>query len=83
MVGDLWLFAAATYLRGISFIQVPTTLFCRWIVNGGRMELIFDAYKNIRRFICRSWLIRIFPMPEDPMDEQFSSGMGEIITWPD
>lgn len=35
VVGDLAGFLAASYLRGIDFVQVPTTLLARWIVRSG------------------------------------------------
>ena len=48
VVGDLCGFAAATYLRGISFIQVPTTLLSQVDSSiGGKTGVDFDAYKNM------------------------------------
>lgn len=81
VVGDLCGFAAATYLRGISFIQVPTTLLSQVDSSiGGKTGVDFDAYKN---------MVGAFHMPKlvytnistlrTLTDEQFSSGMGEVI----
>lgn len=48
VVGDLTGFAAATYLRGIDFVQVPTTLLSQVDSSiGGKTGVDFDAYKNM------------------------------------
>jgi 3-dehydroquinate synthase len=48
VVGDLAGFAAATYLRGISFIQVPTTLLAQIDASvGGKVGINTPAGKNL------------------------------------
>ena len=48
VVGDLTGFCAATYLRGIKFIQVPTTLLSQVDSSiGGKTGVDFKAYKNM------------------------------------
>lgn len=48
VVGDLTGYAAATYLRGIDFIQVPTTLLAQTDSSiGGKTGVDFDGYKNM------------------------------------
>lgn len=48
VVGDLTGFTAATYLRGIDFIQIPTTLLAQVDSSiGGKTGVDFDAYKNM------------------------------------
>ena len=48
VTGDLCGFAAATYLRGIDFIQIPTTLLSQVDSSiGGKTGVDFDAYKNM------------------------------------
>jgi 3-dehydroquinate synthase len=48
VVGDLTGFAAATYLRGVSFIQVPTTLLAQIDASvGGKTGLNTAAGKNL------------------------------------
>ena len=48
VVGDLTGFTAATYLRGISFIQVPTTLLSQVDSSiGGKTGVDFLQYKNM------------------------------------
>lgn len=81
VVGDLTGFVAATYLRGISFIQVPTTLLSQVDSSiGGKTGVDFDQYKN---------MVGAFKMPllvytnlstlKDLPERQFSSGMGEVL----
>ena len=48
VVGDLTGYAAATYLRGIDFIQLPTTLLAQVDSSvGGKTGVDFDQYKNM------------------------------------
>ncbi len=48
VVGDLAGFAAATYLRGLAFIQVPTTLLAQIDASvGGKTAVNFPAGKNL------------------------------------
>jgi 3-dehydroquinate synthase len=48
VVGDLCGFVAATYLRGLAFIQVPTTLLSQVDSSiGGKTGVDFDGYKNM------------------------------------
>ena len=48
VVGDLTGFGASTYLRGIDFIQVPTTLLAQVDSSvGGKTGVDFLQYKNM------------------------------------
>lgn len=48
VVGDLTGFTAATYLRGIDFIQIPTTLLAQVDSSiGGKTGVDFDDFKNM------------------------------------
>lgn len=81
VVGDLCGFAAATYLRGVRFIQIPTTLLSQVDSSiGGKTGVDFDAYKNmVGAFhmpkLVYSNIAALTTLPE----EQFTSGMGEVI----
>lgn len=81
VVGDLCGYAAATYLRGVDFIQIPTTLLSQVDSSiGGKTGVDFDSYKN---------MVGAFHMPrlvytnlntlKTLPQEQFTSGMGEVI----
>ena len=81
VTGDLAGFAAATYLRGIDFIQVPTTLLSQVDSSvGGKTGVDFQQYKNMvgafhqpRLVYMNMSVLRTLP------EEQFVSGMGEVI----
>lgn len=81
VVGDLCGFTAATYLRGIRFIQIPTTLLSQVDSSiGGKTGVDFDSYKNMVGAFHMPALVytstsSLLTLP----DEQFASGMGEII----
>lgn len=81
VVGDLCGYAAATYLRGVAFIQIPTTLLSQVDSSiGGKTGVDFDAYKNMVGAFHMPKLVytnvsTLLTLPE----EQFTSGMGEII----
>ena len=82
MTGDLTGFAAATYLRGIDFIQIPTTLLAQvdssiggengvWISTGSKTW--WGAFHQPRLVYMAMETLRTLP------DVQFASGMGEVL----
>lgn len=81
VVGDMCGFAAATYLRGIRFVQMPTTLLSQTDASiGGKCGVDFDGYKNMVGAFHMPQLVYIHPevlrtLPED----EFYSGMAEVI----
>lgn len=81
VVGDLCGYAAATYLRGVSFIQIPTTLLSQVDSSiGGKTGVDFDAYKNMVGAFHMPKLVYTNIATLLTLDsEQFSSGMGEIV----
>lgn len=81
VVGDLTGFAAATYLRGIRFIQVPTTLLSQIDSSiGGKTGVDFDCYKNMVGAFHQPALVYInIKTLQTLPDEQFASGMGELL----
>jgi 3-dehydroquinate synthase len=47
VIGDMGGFCAATYKRGIDFIQVPTTLLAQVDASvGGKLGIDFNGFKN-------------------------------------
>lgn len=81
VVGDLTGFAAATYLRGIKFIQVPTTLLAMSDSSiGGKTGVDFDAYKNmVGAFHMPSLVYMNLSVLNSLDDRQFSAGFGEVL----
>jgi len=81
VVGDLTGYAAATYLRGIDFIQVPTTLLSQVDSSiGGKTGVDFMQYKNMVGAFYQPKLVymnlnTLATLPE----KQIVSGMGEIL----
>lgn len=81
VVGDLTGFAAATYLRGIDYIQLPTSLLSQVDSSiGGKTGVNIHSYKNMIGAFYMPKLVYINLKTIDTLDErQFVSGMGEII----
>lgn len=81
VTGDLTGFAAATYLRGIDFVQVPTTLLAQVDSSvGGKTGVDFEQYKNMVGAFHQPRLVymnlnTLATLPP----EQFASGMGEVL----
>lgn len=81
VVGDLTGFAAATYLRGIDFIQVPTTLLSQVDSSiGGKTGVDFSCYKNMVGAFKMPRLVYMNLQTLQSLPERiYLSGMGEII----
>ena len=81
VVGDLCGYGAATYLRGIRFIQVPTTLLSQVDSSiGGKTGVDFDAFKNmVGAFHMPSLVYTNTATLHTLSEEQYLSGMGEIL----
>ncbi len=81
VVGDLTGYAAATYLRGIDFVQVPTTLLSQVDSSiGGKTGVDFDSYKNMVGAFHQPKLVYMNVCTLQTLsDEQFFCGMGEIL----
>lgn len=81
VTGDLTGYAAATYLRGIDFIQLPTSLLAQVDSSiGGKTGVDFEAYKNMIGAFYQPKLVymnvtALLTLPQ----REYYSGMGEII----
>lgn len=81
VTGDMTGYAAATFLRGIRFIQVPTTLLAQIDSSiGGKTGVDFDRYKNMVGAFHQPALVYInIRVLQTLPEEQFASGMGELL----
>ncbi len=81
VVGDLTGFAAATYLRGIDFIQVPTSLLAQTDSSiGGKTGVDFMQYKNMVGAFYMPKLVYMNISSLNSLPErQFSAGIAELI----
>lgn len=81
VVGDLTGYVAATYLRGISFIQVPTSLLAQVDSSiGGKTGVDFRAYKNMVGAFHQPKLVYMNIATLNSLSKRlFNSGLGEII----
>ena len=81
VVGDLTGFTAATYLRGIDFIQIPTSLLSQVDSSiGGKTGVDFDSYKNmVGAFHMPKLVYMNISVLNTLSQRQFNSGMGEIV----
>ena len=81
VVGDLTGFTAATYLRGIDFIQVPTSLLAQVDSSiGGKTGVDFMQYKNMVGAFYQPKLVymNLNTLKSLPAN-QLTSGFGEIL----
>ena len=81
VVGDLTGFGAATYLRGIDFIQVPTTLLSQVDSSvGGKTGVDFQQYKNMVGAFHQPRLVYMNLSALNTLPQkEFACGMGEIL----
>ena len=83
VVGDITGFAAATYMRGIHFIQVPTTLLaCVDSSVGGKVAIDTDYGKNLVGAFYQPDAVYINLNFLNTLDDrQYKSGLAEILKY--
>lgn len=81
VTGDLTGFVAATYLRGIDYVQIPTTLLAQADSSiGGKTGVDFDAYKNMVGAFQMPCLVYMNVSALQTLEErQFYAGFAEIM----
>ena len=83
VVGDLCGFAAATYLRGVKYMQVPTTLLAMVDSSvGGKTAVDLPAGKNLcGAFYPPHAVLCDITALDTLSDEIFADGMAEVIKY--
>lgn len=81
VVGDMTGYAAATFLRGVDFIQIPTTLLSQADSSiGGKTGVDFDGYKNMVGAFYMPRLVYTNVSVLQSLDaRQFSGGFAEVM----
>lgn len=81
VVGDMTGFVAATYLRGVDYIQMPTTLLSQNDSSiGGKTGVDFDGYKNMVGAFKMPKLVYMNLSTLLTLDErQYFSGFAEVM----
>lgn len=81
VVGDVTGYTAATYLRGVDFVQIPTTLIAQSDSSiGGKTGVDFDGYKNmVGAFYMPKLVYMNVAALKELDDRQFYAGFAEVM----
>ena len=83
VVGDVTGFCAATYLRGIDYIQIPTTLLAqvdssvggKTAINTAHGKNLIGSFYNPKFVLISTSFLDTLPL------NQFKSGLGEVVKY--
>lgn len=83
VVGDLAGFAASTILRGVDFVQIPTTLLAQVDSSvGGKVAIDLQHGKNLAGAFWQPRLVLMDPAVLGTLDDKtFADGMAEVIKY--
>ena len=83
VIGDLAGFAAASYLRGVNLVQIPTSLLAQVDSSvGGKVAVDLPQGKNLVGAFFHPKLVLIDPDVLDTLPKRYiTDGMGEVIKY--
>ncbi|MGL4874189.1 MAG: 3-dehydroquinate synthase [Clostridium sp.] len=83
VIGDLGGFVASTFLRGVPFIQVPTTLLAQVDSSvGGKVAVDLERGKNLVGSFYQPKRVIIDPNVLETLEDKFfRDGLGEVIKY--
>ncbi|MCI9421288.1 MAG: 3-dehydroquinate synthase [Dorea sp.] len=83
VIGDLAGFAASSFLRGVKFVQIPTSLLAQVDSSvGGKVAVDLPEGKNLVGAFYQPKLVLIDPLVLDTLNPRFiNDGMGEVIKY--
>lgn len=83
VIGDLGGFVASTFLRGVDFIQIPTSLLAQVDSSvGGKVAVDLERGKNLVGSFYHPKIVLIDPNVLETLSERFfKDGMGEVIKY--
>lgn len=83
VIGDLGGFAASTYLRGVPFIQIPTSLLAQVDSSvGGKVAVDLPSGKNLVGSFYQPKAVFIDPNVLETLSDKFyKDGMAEVIKY--
>lgn len=83
VIGDLGGFIASTFLRGVDFVQIPTSILAQVDSSvGGKVAVDLDRGKNLVGSFYHPKLVLIDPEVLETLDNRFyRDGMAEVIKY--
>ena len=83
VIGDLGGFVASTFLRGVSFVQIPTSILAQVDSSvGGKVAVDLEKGKNLVGSFYHPKLVLIDPNVLETLDDRFyRDGMAEVIKY--